>query len=284
MQIHAIQTGTVAVKTRQREGVGSGKRRFLNMLLDREWTEPLPIYAFLIEHEEGLILVDTGETARTAQPGYFPSWHPYFRFGLREWVREEEEIGPQLKQLGISPDDVRRVVMTHLHTDHAGGLHHFPRSEILASPVEIKHASGLTGRARGYLNHRFPDWLDLRPLELDDEPFGPFPASKPLTRAGDVIAIPAPGHTPGQIAVIVLDDDTTVLIAGDSSYTQEAMLQGIIDGVAPDDQVAETTLARIRTYTTSTRTVYLPSHDPQSAERLAARTTVDNARPLVATT
>jgi glyoxylase-like metal-dependent hydrolase (beta-lactamase superfamily II) len=278
VQIHAIQTGTVAVKTRQREGAGSGKRRFLNMLLDRDWTEPLPIYAFLIEHEQGPILVDTGETARTAEPGYFPSWHPYFRSGLREWVREDEEIGPQLERLGFSPGDVRRVVMTHLHTDHAGGLHHFPHSEILASPVEIEQASGLMGRAHGYFNHRFPDWLDLRPLQLDDEPFGPFPTSKRLTRAGDVVAIAAPGHTPGQIAVAVLDDDATVLIAGDSSYTQGAMLHGIVDGVAPDDQIAKTTLARIRDYAASTPTVHLPSHDPGSAERLAGRSTVGSAR------
>jgi glyoxylase-like metal-dependent hydrolase (beta-lactamase superfamily II) len=282
MQIHAIQTGTVAVKTRQREGVGSGRRRFLNMLLDREWTEPLPIYAFLIEHDEGPILVDTGETARAAEPGYFPSWHPYFRFGVREWVREDEEIGVQLERLGFSPDDVRRVVMTHLHTDHAGGLHHFPHSEILASAVEIGHAGGLIGRARGYLNQHFPDWLDLRPLELDDEPFGPFPTSKPLTTTGDVIAIPVPGHTPGQIAVAVLDHDVTILIGGDSSYTQNAMLRGLVDGVAPDDRVAATTLARIRAYAGSTPTVYLPAHDPESGERPARRSTVDLTHPLAA--
>ena len=78
MKIHAIQTGTVALTTRWREGVGHGRRRLLNTLLDREWTEPLPIYAFAIEHPEGVIVVDTGETARVAEPGYFPRWHPFF--------------------------------------------------------------------------------------------------------------------------------------------------------------------------------------------------------------
>ena len=68
MKIHAIQTGTVAVKTRQVEGVGHGRRRLLNTFLDRTWTEPLPIYAFAIEHPEGVIVVDTGETARNS-PG-----------------------------------------------------------------------------------------------------------------------------------------------------------------------------------------------------------------------
>lgn len=42
MRIHAIQTGTVAIKDRQRQGVGYGLRRRLNTLLDKAWTEPLP--------------------------------------------------------------------------------------------------------------------------------------------------------------------------------------------------------------------------------------------------
>ena len=57
MKIHAIQTGTVAITTNWREGVGHGRRRLVNTLLDREWTEPLPIYAFAIEHPEGVIVV-----------------------------------------------------------------------------------------------------------------------------------------------------------------------------------------------------------------------------------
>jgi glyoxylase-like metal-dependent hydrolase (beta-lactamase superfamily II) len=43
----------------------------------------------------------------------------------REGVEPDQEIGPQLERLGIAPGDVRWVVMTHLHTDHAGGLGHF---------------------------------------------------------------------------------------------------------------------------------------------------------------
>ncbi len=69
MRIHAIQIGTVAVKTRQRAGVGHGLRRRIFTLTDAAWTEPLPIYAWLIEHPEGLIVVDTGETARATEPG-----------------------------------------------------------------------------------------------------------------------------------------------------------------------------------------------------------------------
>ena len=276
MEIHAIQTGTVAIKTRQVEGVGQGIRRRLNMLLDREWTKPLPIYAFVIEHPEAVIVVDTGETARASDPGYYPAWHPFYRYGIREWVEPEDEIGPQLTRLGIRPRDVRTVVLTHLHSDHAGGLHHFAGNEILASRRDLEVASGLLGRMRGYPNNRYPTWFDPTPVDLAPDPYGPFPESLKLTKAGDVTIVPVHGHTPGQIGVIVEEDDHAVFLAGDSSYTQELMLRGVVDGPSPDDRTARLTHQRIRAFTDETPTVYLVAHDPDTAARLAERRYVES--------
>lgn len=271
MKIHAIQTGTVALTTAWREGVGRGRRRLLHTIIDREWTEPLPIYAFAIEHPEGVIVVDTGETALATEAGYFAGWHPGLR-AFRESVRPKQEIGPQLERLGIRRSDVRWVVMTHLHTDHAGGLHHFPDNEILVTRTELAFASGLRGRLRGYVaNKRWPAWFDPTVLELEAEPFGPFPQSRRLTEAGDVVLVPLPGHTPGQIGVLVQDRDHTVLLGGDSSYTEESMLRGIVDGVAADEDAARATHERIRALATANPTVYLVAHDPESAARLAER-------------
>ncbi len=268
MRIHAIQTGTVAVKVRQREGGGPGPLRLVNTLRDDRWTEPLPILAWVIEHPEGLVVVDTGETARTAEKGYFPAWHPYFRLGVREWVAPDEEIGPQLQRLGLSAADVRWVVLTHLHTDHAGGLAHFPDSEILVSRTELRQASGTLGRARGYLPNRWPHWFSPAPVDLDDGAFGPIRGARPLTAAGDVTLLATPGHTPGHMSVAVDLHDRLVLLAGDASYTQDLMLDGIADGVTNDVRTARSTLAALRALVDSRPTIYLPSHDPDSPGRL----------------
>ena len=145
MRIHAIETGTVRIKASQRIGHGRGSMRQVNILLDRLWTEPLPILAWAIETDEGVIVVDTGETARTSEAGYFPRWHPYFWLAVRMDVRPEQEIGPQLLRLGIRPEDVRTVILTHMHTDHAGGLHHFPKSKVMVSSEELKLARVSSG-------------------------------------------------------------------------------------------------------------------------------------------
>ena len=269
MKINAIQTGFVRIKTAQVEGQGHGLSRRLAIFTDRNWTDWLPTYAWVIDHPEGIIAVDTGQGAHLLQSGQ--SLHPYVRWEVAFRIEPEQEIGPQLRALGIGPRDVKRVVLTHLHMDHDGGLAHFPNSEILVSSRELQTAQGMLGRIRGYLPHRWPAWFDPKPLSLVAEPFGPFAASRRLTQAGDIVAVATPGHTADHISVVVEDGDTSYFLAGDTSYTEQLMLAGKLDGVSADEAVTGATLDTIGRFAESRPTVYLPTHDPQAADRLAKR-------------
>jgi N-acyl homoserine lactone hydrolase len=242
--------------------------------MDRNWTSPLPIYAWLIEHPEGLIVVDTGESSRVNESGYLPRWHPYFRRGVRESVEPGDEIGPQLTALGFSPEDVRWVVLTHLHNDHADGLAHFPHSEILVCRPEFENAKGFAGQVRGFLPQQWPEWFSPHLYDLGERPFGPFERSRPLSEAGDVTIVATHGHTKGHVSVVVEEDGHSVFLAGDTSYSEALMLDGAVDGVTPDVRTAGETLDRIREFTRQRPVVYLPSHDPEAAERLEARQAV----------
>jgi N-acyl homoserine lactone hydrolase len=265
MKVHALQTGAVRIKTAQVEGRGHGLRRQLAIFSDRDWTDWLPTYAWVIEHPEGVIVIDTGQGAHLLKSG--KSLHPYVRWGVAFRIEPDEEIGPQLRALGIGLRDVKRVVLTHLHMDHDGGLAHFPHSEILVARGELRTAGGLMGQLRGYLPNRWPPWFAPVPLDLAPDAFGPFIASTRLTDAGDVVAVATPGHTANHLSVVVQDAGTTYFLAGDTSYDDRMML----DGVSPDEQVALTTLERIGRLSRERPTVYLPTHDPRSAERLAER-------------
>jgi len=267
MRIHRIQTGRVRVKANQVTSSPGFAPGLAKVLFGREWSDWLPIHAWAIEHAEGVIVVDTGETARVSEAGYFPAWQPYYRLAVELHVEPEDEIGPSLSELGISPEaDVDTVVMTHLHTDHAGGLHWFPSSEILIHEQEFAAAQGFAGKLAGYLPHRWPDWLAPSEVSLPEQQFGPFPRSMPLTSDGRIQVVATPGHAVGHMSVVVELDGLYYFLAGDTSYNQENMLRGIPDGIGSKETLV--TLRRIQDFARTHPTIYLPSHDPDVATRL----------------
>jgi N-acyl homoserine lactone hydrolase len=268
MRVHAIQTGRVRIKASQVVGRGHGLQRRLAPLIDAEWSAWLPVIAYAIEHRDGVILVDTGASSAVKR---LPRWHPYFRLSVRFDIEPEQELGPQLRAMGLGSTDVKRIELTHLHIDHDGGLATFPTSEILVSPGEFARASGIAGRIRGYLSERWPKDFDPKPLVLDGGPYGPFQRSRRLTADGAIVAVATPGHTPDHLSVIVEDGDIVLFIAGDASYSEATMLSGAIDGVSEDEGKASATLAAIRALAEARPTIYLPAHDPDAARRLAER-------------
>jgi glyoxylase-like metal-dependent hydrolase (beta-lactamase superfamily II) len=274
LNIYAIQTGTVAIRNKQRIGQGPGFIRQINILLDHSWTEFLPIYAWVIEHPEGILVVDTGESARALQADYFPKWHPYFRSAVRMNVPPEQEIGPQLRALGIKPSDVRKVILTHFHTDHAGGLAHFPESEILVSEEDYRAAKSFRGPLIGYLPQHWPGWFAPTFIRFEKAAFGGFKHTYPVTASGDVIVIPTPGHTAAHISVLVKHEDCYNFLAGDTTYSEQTLLSRQVDGISPNAQVALHTIDHILDFAKNHPLVYLPTHDPQSAARLKERRTL----------
>jgi glyoxylase-like metal-dependent hydrolase (beta-lactamase superfamily II) len=238
-------------------------------MADTKWAGWFPIYAWVIDHQEGIIVVDTGDTAQTTfNPEYFPKWHPYYRTSVQFDIKPHEEIGPKLKEMGISQKDVKKVILTHFHTDHAGGLHHFPESEIIGSGKDYKLASGFSGKLLGYVPHSWPDWFSPVFIPFKKEKFGPFEQSYKVTNSSDVLVIPTPGHTPNHVSVVVKAEDMLYFLAGDTSYSQELLIKNIPDGVSPRASMTLNTMAKIRELAKMKPTIYLPTHDDKSEERL----------------
>lgn len=267
LRIHAIQTGFVAVKTAHRSFSGPPGMGMPAIALDPRWTNWMPIYAWVIEHPEGIIVIDTGESSRTADPTYFacdPVTAFIYRSFLRFAVGPADEIGAQMMRLGLSTSDVRTVVQTHLHSDHADGMGSFPGAEFLLSPIDYPNAPGA-------LRCRYPAWLKPTLLRWQSRPLYNFAQSYQITKAGDVYIVPTPGHSAGHQSVLLQDADCIYFFAGDTSFDETQLLQGVVGGISADPAAASATLSAVRALAAQQPTVYLPSHDPASAVRLRGR-------------
>ena len=256
VRVRSVRTGAVAVKRAHRQLVGPEATRLASIALDPRWTAWLPITAWLVEHPERTLLVDAGETPRVSEPDYFAC------DGATQFVYERllrfdvaRGLAAELAALGQDAGDVDAVVMTHFHSDHAGGLGEVPGVTVLAS------ANELATPPPGAVRCRWPDALAPVAVDYADGPFGAFAESAALVPDGTVRAVPTPGHTVGHQSVLVSDGDRTVCLAGDASFDLGQVLAGRPAGICADVGLARRTLAVLREQVSDGRTVYLASHD-----------------------
>ena len=271
IQIHPIRTGSVQFRPSQIRTPGHSPLRWWRILSDREWTREMPIYCYLIEHPEGLFMVDAGETSQVCEPGFFPRWNPYYNRAIRYKVAPEDEVGPQLLRLGFDSTEIATVIMTSMGLGHAGGLGYFPRARIIVSAQEWSMAMSGLGRVAHYPNSHWPKWLAPRIVTFNAGQMGNLPRSQPLTGDGAIYLVRTPGHTPGHISVVVEDAGLIYFFAGDASYLRATMAEAIADGVSANPNMQIKTLKAIRDLAQSRPLIYLPTHDPDVERRLAQR-------------
>jgi glyoxylase-like metal-dependent hydrolase (beta-lactamase superfamily II) len=214
LRIRPLTTGVVRHK--------AGGRGIRHYLVDEWRPDALPVNAYLVEHPGGAVLFDTGQTARAAGPGWFPRWHPWFRLSRFE-LTADDEVAAQLRRLDVQ---VGTVVLSHLHTDHVGGLDALADAEVLVPRVEWEHATGVRGALRGYLPRRWPAGVKPTPVDFTGPPVGPFSASFDVRGDGTLLFVPTPGHTPGHAALLVRDAEGAALLAGDMAHTSAELAEG----------------------------------------------------------
>jgi glyoxylase-like metal-dependent hydrolase (beta-lactamase superfamily II) len=261
MNIYALQTGVVHVKADFLKGsadAGSSLRFLGRLFTDRNQVS-LPIYAWLIEHDEGLIVVDTGDRADTGSNVLSQSTFT---------ARQDEQIGAQLARLGFATEDVSRVVLTHLHGDHVNGLADLEGCPVFLGEREYAFYSSRFGGLFTRRTTRLPPAFNPKPLVFEPVPVGSFTKSVALTRAGDVLVVPTPGHTGGHVSVIAIKDGVHYFLAGDVTYSQTGLLGQQLQGPSLSQTEHVATLARVLDYARTHPTVYLPAHDWGSGPRL----------------
>ena len=273
MRVHVLNVGSlrfargiVAAQTTGQilRGVARGRR-------SSGPTDVVPMLSYVLEHDDGHIVIDTGVGQALAERFRTES-DPVSRRVLEVTVDPDTEVGPQMRAIGLRPEDVRLVLLTHLHFDHAGGIEHFPNAEVLVHRTEWDGRAAFGGN---YWRLQEPAWTGVGGPHLFDlipEPYGPFDASLPLTNHGDVVVLPTPGHTRGHVAIAVRTSDLTLLFTGDHFVRQSWYAADLTRGMQPFNIIAKLTAdtnRRLQRFVTEFPTLVLPTHDAEAAENLA---------------
>jgi N-acyl homoserine lactone hydrolase len=274
MRIHGIQTAWVSIKTAHYALRGPEALRFPSILADTTWTAAKPVLSWIIEHPEGLIVIDSGEQAGVRDlKSYMACADPVNQFivvnNFRLQSSQEMELGAQLRWLGLEPNDVRFVVQSHLHFDHADGFAFVPKAKVLVARSELL---GQEKVPVGAIRCKYPSQMEFTAIDYQKGAFASFAQHQTLTKAGDVLLLPTPGHSYGHQSVILRDLAHDYCFAGDVTFDEGQLKQRTIGGISHDVATARDSLERVRRYVQDNPVVYLPSHDPASLQRFASAT------------
>ncbi|MBI5241254.1 MAG: N-acyl homoserine lactonase family protein [Elusimicrobia bacterium] len=175
----------------------------------------LSLPAFLIRHpEQGLILFDAGLPPQGgAGPGEFHAAYSPSPKG---------DLASQLERGGVRLEDVRWVMLSHLHWDHTGRLDAYPNATVVADRREwdAQAQKTRTGPLPGEFDPAAMEAkLRLRLADLAGAPaYGVFDHGLDLFQDGSVYLIDLSGHSPGSLGLWVNLDSGPVLLAGDAAW------------------------------------------------------------------
>lgn len=271
IKIHGVQTGWIGIKSSHYKLKAAASLRLPSIMTDTRWAEPKPLLSWVIEHPEGLIVIDSNERAGSKDLGSYlacadPATQFFITRNFSVHVERENELGAQLSTLGLASKDVRWLLQTHLHFDHADGFDFFPDSEIIVARAELE---GQQAMPQGAIRCLYPAEFNPVALDYNAQNYDAFPAYYALTQAEDVIIVPTPGHSYGHQSVLLRDNDQTFFFAGDVTFDERQLLEGEMAGIVHNVPKAKNSMTTSLNYIKQNPSIYLPSHDPASLKRLA---------------
>jgi glyoxylase-like metal-dependent hydrolase (beta-lactamase superfamily II) len=196
----------------------------------------VPVPYFLIEHEKGYVLFDSGHNKATVDDPtslsdpIYAAYHPA-DFG-------DGYVLDALEKAGVKPEEVVYHVCSHLHFDHSGGVGLFPNATYIVQKAELHYAYVPDPFMKlAYLREDFDK--DINWLLLD----GWNDNRYDLFGDGKLIIYYTPGHTPGHQSLLVnLEESPSMLLAADACYTVENLDEMKLSGLSCDNSAYIRTL------------------------------------------
>ncbi len=221
--VHAIQAGGQQLDGGAMFGVVPKPLWDRKLPADERNRIPMGMRCLLIEHEAGLVLIDTGA-------GHKETEKFYGIYGVEnspEQAGAPADPGPTALEAGIraagfTPDDIRYVVNTHLHFDHAGGntvrdpdgtvRAAFPNAQYIVQRGEYDYARSANERtSASYFADNYEPLHEAGMFAFAEGEGELLPGLR---------LIPTPGHTPHHQSVLLTDGDAALCFLGDVVPTQ----------------------------------------------------------------
>lgn len=270
---HMLQAGSCRTPAAMaRQGAGWGPATF-------------PALAGLILHPTvGPVLFDTGY-----DPAFFAATQPFperlYRWATPVDLPDGAAVADQLARFGLTPGDVRAVIISHFHGDHIAGLHAFPGATLFCAREGLEDARrpGRLARVRrGILDGLTPPDIDARARFFEDMPrmtlgpeMTPFENGADLFGDGSMIAVPLPGHCPGHWGLLLRGEDgRTRFLIGDAAWSREAVRENVPPPRLTTDLLGRTDVYRRtlhdlnRLWTRRPDLIVTPSHCPEAAAEI----------------
>ena len=220
--------------------------------------EPVP--GVLLQTDGGWVLLDTGfNTALIRDPHLRRRYYPSVEY-QPILPGPGEPIEESLADIGIDVDDIRVVAVSHLHTDHAGGLKLFAgKVPVHAQRREVEY---------GLANHPEPERHAIFRVDFDDPSIDWQLADGEADIAPGITAVPTYGHTPGHQSFVVELDESVggggYVFAFDAADLTENIDHELAIGGFIDVDSADTVepIRRLKRLAEEKGYPLIPGHDP----------------------
>jgi N-acyl homoserine lactone hydrolase len=215
---------------------------------------------WLIKHGSEWLLWDTGvpETALNDPRGWstLPKLIVYHL---------DRSLTDQFADIGLKPDDIGRVALSHTHGDHIGNVWLFPNATIVMQRAEYSwihspngpndNVNQLMALARKLMGT--PKNLQL--IDGDTDVFGD----------GSVTLLSTPGHTPGHQSLLVhLKKSGFIILSGDVAHLEENFEKDIVPTLNTDKAASIASMERVRRLIATYKAKFFINHDKSQTDKL----------------
>ena len=248
-----------------------------------------PALCALIRHPTlGNWLFDTGYGSHF-QAATDPFPERFYRWVTPNALPENERLVVQLAALGLRPQDIDGVIISHFHADHIGALRDFPNATLVASHAGYAHVRGLSrvrGLSQGFLPALLPADFDGRSRFLEGLPvvalpseLQPFGHGYDILGDGSLVAVPLHGHAHEQFGLLLRrEDGRTVFLSADACWSIKALRESrppawLAQRIFADRAGYRRTFEKLQTLSRQHPGVLLvPSHCQETARALVKPT------------